>query len=218
MSQNDVQEIKALQKNWSDAPVWQKLLLISDRFSDFKKVCQTAQSKTQVKNLRNSIQQSLQQLIKDLSNNLQNLVEIITKSTQNYPHAQFFLVIDQFEELITLTRQTDTETKSKTWQSFLNLLATTLNACPQFHLVVTLRSDFETRFLDSALTPYWSKARFPVRPMVSSELREAIERPASERALYFDPPYLVDRLMDEVGQMPGALPLLSFTLSERKKL
>jgi len=33
-------------------------------------------------------------------------------------------------------------------------------------------------------------------------------------ALYFEPANLVDRLTDEVGQMPGALPLLSFTLSE----
>jgi WD40 repeat protein len=33
-------------------------------------------------------------------------------------------------------------------------------------------------------------------------------------ALYFEPANLVDRLIDEVGQMPGALPLLSFTLSE----
>jgi WD40 repeat protein len=50
--------------------------------------------------------------------------------------------------------------------------------------------------------------------MRSDELRQAIESPASEMALYFEPANLVDRLIDEVGQMPGALPLLSFTLSE----
>jgi hypothetical protein len=50
--------------------------------------------------------------------------------------------------------------------------------------------------------------------MRSDELRQAIESPASEMALYFEPPHLVDKLIDEVGQMPGALPLLSFTLSE----
>ncbi|HEY9668097.1 MAG TPA: hypothetical protein V6C91_14900 [Coleofasciculaceae cyanobacterium] len=32
--------------------------------------------------------------------------------------------------------------------------------------------------------------------------------------MYFEPPELVGKLIDEVGQMPGALPLLSFTLSE----
>ena len=32
--------------------------------------------------------------------------------------------------------------------------------------------------------------------------------------MYFEPHSLVDRLIDEVAQMPGALPLLSFALSE----
>jgi WD40 repeat protein len=56
--------------------------------------------------------------------------------------------------------------------------------------------------------------RFIVPPMSQAELREAIEGPASERVLYFEPAHLVDRLIDEVIQTPGALPLLSFTLSE----
>ena len=38
--------------------------------------------------------------------------------------------------------------------------------------------------------------------------------PAEERVLTFEPPALVDDLINEVVQMPGALPLLSFTLSE----
>jgi WD40 repeat protein len=81
-------------------------------------------------------------------------------------------------------------------------------------VVVTLRSDFEPRFLDSPLQAYWQAARFPVRAMNSDELRQAIEGPALKQALYFEPDNLVGMLIDEVGQMPGALPLLSFTLSE----
>ena len=50
--------------------------------------------------------------------------------------------------------------------------------------------------------------------MTQNELREVIEKPAQERVLYFDPPELVDQLINDVVQMPGALPLLSFTLSE----
>jgi hypothetical protein len=38
--------------------------------------------------------------------------------------------------------------------------------------------------------------------------------PATERVLLFDPPELVDRLIHDVSQSPGTLPLLSFTLSE----
>ncbi len=81
-------------------------------------------------------------------------------------------------------------------------------------IVLTLRSDFEPRFLDSALKSYWINPRFPVPAMRADELRQAIERPALEKMLDFEPPNLVDQLIDEVGQMPGALSLLSFTLSE----
>ena len=38
--------------------------------------------------------------------------------------------------------------------------------------------------------------------------------PAAERALFFEPASLVDQLLDEVADLPGALPLLSFLLSE----
>ncbi|BAZ37674.1 peptidase C14 caspase catalytic subunit p20 [Calothrix sp. NIES-4101] len=118
------------------------------------------------------------------------------------------MVIDQFEELITTCKQQERE-------QFLNFLAEVLEANAQkLHIIITLRSDFEPRFLDSALKPYWSGDRFPVRAMRSDELRQAIERPANEKMLDFDPPNLVDLLIDEVGQMPGSLSLLSFTLSE----
>jgi WD40 repeat protein len=50
--------------------------------------------------------------------------------------------------------------------------------------------------------------------MSREELRQAIEEPAAKRVMYFEPHTLVDCLIDEVAQMPGALPLLSFTLSE----
>ena len=49
--------------------------------------------------------------------------------------------------------------------------------------------------------------------MSSNELRQAIEEPAQAHALEFEPPELVGQLIDELGQ-PGALPLLSFVLSE----
>ncbi|MDJ0593118.1 MAG: hypothetical protein QNJ72_24555 [Pleurocapsa sp. MO_226.B13] len=112
-------------------------------------------------------------------------------------------MIDQFEELITICKQQERE-------QFLNFLAEVLEAnSQQLCLVLTLRSDFEPRFLDSTLKSYWINARFPVRAMRSDELRQAIERPALEKMLDFEPPKLVSYLIDEVGQMPGALSLES---------
>ncbi|NEQ23086.1 MAG: hypothetical protein F6K28_28815, partial [Microcoleus sp. SIO2G3] len=128
---------------------------------------------------------------------------------QDNPNSKLLLVIDQCEELVTLCRS-DTER-----EKFLLGLAEACAVCPeQFRLVLTLRNDFEAQLSDMALKPYWTSARFVVPAMTREELREAIVEPAVAKVMYFEPPTLVDELIDEVMQMPGALPLLSFTLSE----
>ena len=126
-----------------------------------------------------------------------------------HPQGKLLLVVDQFEELITLC-QNDSER-----QQFLAALAVAIATYPnQLHVVLTLRSDFEPQFGNTVLEKDWQTARFIVPAMKREELREAIEAPASARVMYFDPHELVDQLIDEVANMPGALPLLSFALSE----
>ena len=141
------------------------------------------------------------------------LTQYMATWTRRYPGMTLLLAIDQFEELITLCRNEQER------EQFLCGLAQAVTTYPkQLRLVLTLRSDFEPQFQDAALRKYWSAARFVVPAMTRSELREAIEEPASQRVMYFeseDQKYLlVDQLIDEVAEMPGALPLLSFTLSE----
>ena len=122
---------------------------------------------------------------------------------------KLLLIIDQTEELITLC-QNKTEK-----DEFFSLLAEWLHKYPQqLHIVFTLRSDFEPQFRHLALRSSWQKARFIVPAMTREELRDAIEKPAAARVMYFEPYSLVEQLIDEVAQMPGALPLLSFALSE----
>ena len=119
------------------------------------------------------------------------------------------LVIDQFEELITLCHHESERI------AFLDLLAELLTIQgDQLHIVLTLRTDFEPQFANLALAAHWRAGRFVVPPLLQSELREIIEGPAGVRVLFFDPPALVDQLIDEVIQTPGALPLLSFTLEQ----
>ncbi len=151
---------------------------------------------------------AIKSLSKTLKQAPRQFIDVIANWRQIPANTRLLLVIDQFEELITTCKQQERE-------QFLNFLGEALAAhSQQLYLVLTLRSDFEPRFLDSALKAYWINARFPVRAMRGDELRQAIERPALEKMLDFEPPELVSYLIDEVGQMPGALSLLSFTLSE----
>lgn len=122
---------------------------------------------------------------------------------------RLLVVIDQCEELVTMARAASAR------DDVLTLLARLLEAHPlQFTVVLTLRTDFETQFDRAALAAAWPEARFVVPPMSRADLEAIIEQPASARVLYFDPPTLVETLLDDVVNTPGGLPLLSFALSE----
>lgn len=123
--------------------------------------------------------------------------------------AKVLLVIDQFEELITLARRAGDR------EAALTLLATLTNTfADTLRIVITIRTDFEPNFDRSVFGERWRMGRYVVPPMSRENLRAVIEKPAAVRVLYFDPPDLVETLLDEVVATPGALPLLSFALSE----
>lgn len=171
----------------------------------------------------------LAQISRSLQQDPEHLSRAIGHWSEHYPGRQLLLVIDQLEELLTsgpdpAQDAAQPEPDMGEWHSFLEILKIAITDHPQvLRLVLTLRSDFEPRFLHSPLASNWQTARFPVRAMNSDELREVIENPAAEQALYFEDLKdaqgnmsgdLVSQLIEDVSQMPGALPLLSFTLSE----
>ncbi|MGB7088007.1 MAG: caspase family protein [Phormidesmis sp.] len=150
------------------------------------------------------------------------LANAVEQWSRAHPGKRLLLVIDQFEELLTLGESEEARSL------FLEILARAVGAenkptnlrqpGPSFHLILTLRADFEPQFRDSFLPDSWSTARFVLPPMTRADLREAIEQPANAKVMYFqsdDPRHpLVEQIINEVADMPGALPLLSFTLSE----
>jgi WD40 repeat protein len=118
------------------------------------------------------------------------------------------LVIDQYEELITQCK------KGKERDSFVGVLEHFLdnNHTNDLKIVLTVRADFEPQFDGSGLEKYWENGRYPVPSFTTEDLREVILKPVVQEVLSIEPPGLVDRMIDEVIQAPGALPLLSFTL------
>lgn len=141
---------------------------------------------------------------------------ILTHSFQTWieehPKKKLLIFFDQFEELFTLYM--DESLRIDFFQVVQQLLD---KFTQQLRVVLTVRSDIEGQFFkaNSYLQNYWQKGRFdPISSMRPSELRAVIEAPADEALLTFEPPELVDRLIEDVLQMPGDLPLLSFALSE----
>ena len=152
-----------------------------------------------------------------------NLACSIEAWAKNNPNSKLLLFIDQSEEIITLCANEDVR------KEFFQQILTAIDAHrDKLRVVLSLRSDFEAQVRDTGfkfipkgysvknteLKNRWQSGRFIVSPMTRGELREAIQKPAEARVMFFQPQELVEQLIDEVADMPGALPLLSFALSE----
>jgi WD40 repeat protein len=178
--------------------------------------------KTPLQALNNALKQ-IQLPEVDPQNPQHNLVMSIDVWAKKFPNFKFLLFIDQSEEIITLCQDEDER------KEFFQQILQAINAHrDKLRVVLSLRSDFEPQVRDAGLqfipTGYnvgntvlkgrWLNGRFMVPAMTRKDLREAIEKPAETRVMYFQPHDLVEQLIDEVADMPGALPLLSFALSE----
>lgn len=122
---------------------------------------------------------------------------------------QLLLVIDQFEELYTLCPDVDQQ------KAFVDeLLACVDNETASVVILIALRADFMGQAL--AHRPFadtLQEASLLMGPMTRDELRLAIEKPAELQGAAFEPG-LVERILDDVGEKPGNLPLLEFTLTQ----
>lgn len=120
---------------------------------------------------------------------------------------RLLVVIDQFEELFTLA-------DANAARGFLRALLDATRRMPMT-VLVTLRSDYYGMAiaLDRDLSNALPESQVNLGPMRPDELREIVARPASIAGLSFEGG-LIDRILDDVGQEPGNLPLLEYALSE----
>ncbi len=119
-----------------------------------------------------------------------------------------WVIVDQFEELFTLCH--DREERDR----FLDLLLGAREPESRLRVVVAVRGDFyghcaEHRELAEAV----SHANLLVGPMNGDELREVVTGPAAAAGLNVERA-LTARIIEEVGDRPGALPMLSHALLE----
>ncbi len=122
---------------------------------------------------------------------------------------RLLLVVDQFEELY--TGCSDTEQ-----QQFVDaLLAAVESASRAVTLVLTLRADFYSYVVNY---PRFTEAlnKYPAQNislMKAEEMQAAIELPAEKMGVKLEDG-LTQRILDDVKQEPGNLPLLEFALTQ----
>ena len=141
------------------------------------------------------------------------LSDVFAKVRQNHPNHRVLLIGDQFEEIYTLCNNQEIRRK------FLDCLLASLETPTSLSAsatvwVTTMRADF----LGNALSyrPFADVLQNPdvkLGPMNREELTEVIEKPAQKLGVTFADG-LVERILDDVDNQPGNLPLLEFALTE----
>ena len=120
---------------------------------------------------------------------------------------RLLVVVDQFEELFTLAPR---EVRGP----FVEALLHDLDAS-RVVLVLTLRADFYGRAIEVSreLSDRMQVGVVNLGPMKPAEVERTIREPARLLGLEFDSG-LVERILEDVRESPGGLPLLEFALAE----
>ncbi len=168
----------------------------------------------------NPLQELESALLRVAVNRPANLLERLREDDQGLLHAvqrllpggaetELVLVIDQFEEVFTLLEDEAARTH------FLNSLrAAVTDPRSRLRLIITLRADFYDRpLLYSSLSEMVRQRTEVVVPLAPEELQHAIAGPARRVGLFLEPD-LVAAIIHDVGEQPGALPLLQYALTE----
>ncbi len=122
------------------------------------------------------------------------------------PSQPLVVVVDQFEEVFTLSDRAEREALVR------RLLELLRDPALSHRILLTMRTDFEGQIATlPEFQPEFEKAVERVRPLSAAELRRAIEEPANKVGLKFEEGVVTSLLEDILGE-PAALPLLQFTL------
>jgi len=147
-------------------------------------------------------------LREDMRNDPESLHLYARRLVADDSKARMLLVVDQFEELFTLCKEQAER------EAYVDNLMTAVLEEKQGPLTVilTIRADFYHHCMQyQSLLTAFEKYQKNIGGMTEEELREAIEGPAQQGGWEFEEG-LVDLMLRDVSNEPGALPLLSHAL------
>ncbi|MCU0511860.1 MAG: TIR domain-containing protein [Anaerolineae bacterium] len=138
------------------------------------------------------------------------IVNVIRIALTGLPEsARLVLVVDQFEEIFTRAGRTEREPFLET------LLSATGLEASRATVIVTMRADFFNQLsAHPALAALFEGDHLLIATeMTTANLLRAIEGPAAAVGLKFEAG-LVDKILEDVKNQPGSLPLLQYALKE----
>ncbi|KAB8321208.1 hypothetical protein SD81_006970 [Tolypothrix campylonemoides VB511288] len=153
----------------------------------------------------------INQLADKLRRGRVSLRQVVERMMHKNNASRLLLVADQFEELYTLC-QDDQERQQFLDELLEGAKVAPHQSTPDVTLVITLRADFCGQVYSyRPLTDALQDAELILGPMNRQELREAIENPAAKQGVEIEDG-LSERLLNDLENQPGTLPLLEFAL------
>ena len=128
--------------------------------------------------------------------------ETVPALLREHEAARLLLVVDQFEELFTVTKENAA--------AFQNALLGLIRQDGVW-VVITARADFYPSLMSSLLWQEIRVNRFEVLPLAEAALAEAIRKPAEKVGVYVESA-LVERLVGDAREEPGVLPFVQETM------
>lgn len=148
--------------------------------------------------------ETLLQLLGDTSKGSSIKDDMVERLLAEHASARRLLVVvDQFEEVFT---QADRDEGNRFITALQGLAG--LDNCAQ---ILTLRADYYPELMNSELWPLNASQRLEVAPLRGDSLRQAVEQPASDVGVRLERG-LVERLLADAADEPGALPLMQETM------
>ncbi len=150
-------------------------------------------------------------LVADFSEGNLNLVDVVDLLLQKNPGKRLLLIADQFEEIY--TQNLAPERRRQFLDELITAIKTQGNR-PSFTLLLALRIDFLGPLLDyEPLSERVKHNHLLLGPMGLGNLQAVIEHPARQLGVTLETG-LAERIIQDMGQPAGALPLLEFALTQ----
>ena len=148
---------------------------------------------------------------------LSHMIRGELQRTEGRPE-RLLLYVDQWEELYAQAPDSGDAQQARKHAAdvnrFIDLLLTAASTGP-VTVVGTVRADFYDPLMGHPeLRSFLSGRQVLLGAMSRNELKATIAEPARRLGLAFDPPDLVERILDEAGEDEGMLPLLQYALKE----
>ncbi len=148
-------------------------------------------------------------LLSQLKDGNRGLLRTVRRILPADSSVELVLVIDQFEEIFTLV-----EDEAERALLLESLATAVLDEHSRLRVIITMRADFTDRPLRYVDFGELVNRRFEfILPLTPDELERAVVNPAKKMGLKLEQG-LVATIVHDVGNQPGALPLLQHALSE----